>query len=327
MQYWEKRGNLQMNSEVSVAIIGAMATVLASIVGAYASLKRDTTPGVAATPRVGSRSRVRAIGIVIVGAILAATVLVLGYQFGAAASSRNLELERRAQVGNLVKSYSSIIADGVEKQRRYAIPTIVMLITLEKTADGKFITSDRHIFYQLQALTDISKDPAKNEDAFREEYHSHYDVDHVPGSDPERIVEDRPGMQRWNVLFGMEKGGRHAVVTGAHVVMPIRLKSPRAPEHMFEGLGPTEDAFCYPNDDGDVIEELVIVVQSGSLDLYLPSEGNDDAVLQHDVKKQSVESDMFVSKASSHKHVSLVARFSNVQKNDVVGLRVGWKLP
>jgi len=320
-----------VRTEIVVALIGSLSTILAAAIGAYAAIKKDMAAAAAAAPpgatpaRVTLRKYPKEFGLIGVGVLLAIIVLGVGYAFGRSADARRAELERQAEIGRQIKSFSSLLADGLAKQRRYVIPAAIMLISLERTADGKSINSDRHMIYELQGLSDISKDPGKNADAFVEQYHSHYNVDQVAGADPEHIQEDRPGMKQWNVWFDLARGERRSVVTGSHVIMPISVSAPHS-EHMFDGLTATQDAFCYPNTDGDVIEEFVIVVQSESLDIYLPTDGDDDAVLQRGTQRQSVHADMFISKASAHKHKSLVTRFRNLQKGDVVGLRVGWRI-
>lgn len=319
-----------MKTEIFVALIGSISTLLAAAIGAYATVYKD-----AETPKTSNLSgedwkkqeahrKKKAIGLIGMGLLLAVTVLVVGYLFGRAADKRKAELELQAEIGRQTKSYSSLVSQGLAAHRRYVIPAAIMLVTLERTPDGKSIASDRHLVYELQGLSDITKDLAKNADAFVEQYHSHYNVDQVAGADLEHIQEDRPGMKQWSVLFDLPSGERHSVVTGAHVVMPIDIKGPH-PEHMFERLGPNEDAFCYPNSDGDVIEEFVIVVQSGSLEIYLPGDGTEDAELQRANQKISTRADTFVSVASTHRHISLVTRFKNLQKGDVVGLKVGWR--
>ena len=319
-----------MRTEIIVALIGSFSTIFAAVIGAYAAIKKDMAAAAAAAPgttptRVTLRKYPKEFGLIGVGLVLAVIVLGVGYTFGRSADARRAELQRQAEIGRQIKSYASVVADGLAKQRRYIIPVAVMLISLEHSADAKSINSDRHMIYELQGLSDISKDPGKNADAFVEQYHSHYNVDQIAGADPEHIQEDRPGMKQWNVWFDLARGERRSVITGSQVVMPTSVSAPHS-EHMFDGLTATQDAFCYPNTDGDVIEEFVIVVQSESLDIYLPTDGDDDAVLQRGTERQSVHADMFISKASTHKHRSLVARFRNLQKGDVVGLRVGWKI-
>jgi hypothetical protein len=314
-----------MSENLLLAFIGAGATILAAIIGAYAAIRKDRaeTPAGASPPRFTFARYRREFALVGVGLFLAGLVLVIGYAVGQSSIARRKELERQAEIGQQIKSYSAIVSEGLDK-KLYVLPSVVMLVTLERSADGKSIISDRHIIYQLHALTDISSDPSKNDDAFVEEYHSSYDVDRVPGADREVDQEPKPKYKQWSVLFDVAKGERHPVVTGTHVVMPITLADPHQ-EHMFERLGATEDAFCYPNYEGDVIEDLVIIIQSGTLKLSLPGDGNNDAVLQYaDKSTQSVPATLFVSKSENHTHESAVARFKNLKKGEIAGLRVGW---
>jgi hypothetical protein len=93
---------------------------------------------------------------------------------------------------------------------------------------------------------------------------------------------------------------------------------------MFKGLGQYEDAFCYPNTDGDVMEELVIMVESHSLRLSFRDGGVDDAILQHGNENKPAEAKVYQTGQNGDIHDVLVARFHNLAKNDVAGLRVRW---
>jgi hypothetical protein len=92
---------------------------------------------------------------------------------------------------------------------------------------------------------------------------------------------------------------------------------------MFHGLGPKEDAFCYPNDDGDVIGEVVIVVESKSLELFLPP--GDDAILLHSDDHQRVDANLYSYGGGEHNYYTAVARFRNLQDKDVAGLKIAWR--
>lgn len=314
-----------MSETLIPTLIGAGATILAAIIGAYAAIRKDqaTTPRGAPPPPVTFHRYKREFGLVGVGLLLAIVVLAVGFSVGKAASVRRKQLEREAEISRQVQSYSRIVSEGLDS-KAYVLPGVVMLVTLARSADGKSILSDRHIIYQLHALTDISSDPSKNGRAFVEEYHSSYDVDRVPGADREVEEEPKPKYKQWMVLFDVTKGERHPVVTGTHVLMPFNGPAQHK-EHMFERLGAREDAFCYPNYEGDVIEELVIIVQSGTLDLTLPSNGENDAVLQHvDKTTNAVSALLFTSDAGSHRHSTVVARFKNIRKGEIAGLRVRW---
>ena len=259
------------------------------------------------------------------GVLLAAIILGFGYQFGINQTGRDEKQRHDRELAEEVKSYANVVAAGLP-DKKYVLPGVIYLVTLEKSPDGKSIVSDRHMIYQLQALSSISGDRSKNGDAFVEEFHSTYAIDRVPGADPEEEVEPKETNKRWDVLFDVNKGERHPVLTGTHVVMPIPLSAPRK-EHMFDRLQSSEDAYCYPNYEGDIIEELVIIVQSGSLRLTLPEEGRNDAVLQHaDKSIQNQAASLFTSSVGTHRHFSAVARFRNIQKGEIAGLRIGWEL-
>jgi hypothetical protein len=175
------------------------------------------------------------------------------------------------------------------------------------------------MIYSLQLLSDLRAESP----AFTEGFHSDYPVDRTPGTDPEHPVENVPDYKTWEVLFNGAAGDRHLVVTGAHVQQPMRLSSNHN-YHMFKGMGEFEDAYCYPNTDGDIIEELVIAVQSSTMHLSLLDGGVDDAILQRGHNTSPVAANVFETNQNGRTHDVVVARFHNLAKGDVAGLRVRW---
>jgi hypothetical protein len=306
-----------------ISLIGAGATIIAALIGAYVSVRKDSAAGPPGQgPGGASPKRLRGYTIIAIGFVLAATVVFAGYALGRLASARAAETKRSRSIAQETQSYSELVSQGINAGKLYVLPSVVMLVSLERSADGRHINSDRRIVYGLQALTDI--DPSKNAYAFIEGYHSDYPIQRVPGGDVERDVEPNPDSKTWQVLFGVPNGHRHAIVTGTHVVMPISLK-PLHDVHMFKRLGSTEDAYCYPNLDGDVIEELVITIQSETLRLGLPNGGDGDAEIQHaDGTTDDLRASLYTSTNDGRGPVSVVARFTNLKKGDVAGLRFGW---
>jgi hypothetical protein len=310
-------GGNNMQTEMITALIGASGTLLAAVLGAYATIRTHQGPDGGA-PAL----RKRRYGTIILGAgvLFAAASLVAGFAFGASHERQRAGAERKIKVTKLASTYQSLIDLGIGAGKPYIIPASLMLINLDKGRDNKLIDSARKMVYSLQLLSDLRPDAPR----FTEGYHSNYNVDRTPGADPEREIETIPDSKSWDVLFSGNAGDRHLVVTGVHVQVPMRL-SPNHNYHMFKGLGQFEDAFCYPNNDGDIMEELVIVVESGTLRLSLPGGGVDDAILQHGNENRPVEAKAYQTIQNGHTHDVLVARFHTIAKGDVAGMRVRWQ--
>jgi hypothetical protein len=223
-----------------------------------------------------------------------------------------------AKVDRQIKSYKKLISIGLSENKSYVIPSLLMLIEIDKTADGTKIESSRHIVYQIHSLNDIHRDKP----GFDEEYHSKFSIDYVPGADKEVLRENSPGMKKWNLFFDSPAGERRLIFTGADVISNNPIDG-NHDIHMFEGLGPKEDAFCYPNDDGDIIDEVVIVIESKSLDLYLPP--GDNAILLHGDDHQRVDASLYSYQGDDHHYYTGVARFHNLRNGDVAGLKIAWR--
>lgn len=297
-------------------IIGAVATILAALIGARFKKEpaASQVEGVPAPDR-GIRLSRNAVAAI---ALLVIAVLCAGVWLGIVEQHKHAEMEKRAQINALTKSYAELITQGLGK-KPYVIPSVLMLVTLEQSSDPQSIISDRRTFYFLQAIEDIKSDQR----SFQEEYHSAYPIAQIPGSDLEVITEGFESTKvGYDVQFDVLKGERHTVLTGAQAVVPF--ESPRHVQvHMFS-VGGHDDAYCYPNDQADVIEELVIVVQSESLELSLPGDPDQDAARQNGSNVQHFGPQVYITKRSASKHASIVARFKNIVPNEVVGVHVQW---
>jgi hypothetical protein len=305
-----------MPKEIIVAIIGALATIVAAFLGA-GSKASSASANQSAAPAHPSRWRMR--GVILGVLVLVIGLLLVGISFGAAEQRRHEELERAANANVLSSSYVKLISQGIGK-KPYVMPAVLMLITLELSKDGKSITSDRRTFYYVQALEDLKRDGG----SFPEEYHSHWNIEQIAGADNESITEGfESGKVGYNVEFELPKGERHSLLTGAHTVTPLEVPSHRPPVHMFE-VGSHDDAYCYPNDQEDIIEELTIVVQSNSLKLSLPGYPDRDAARQNGKQVQYFAPQIFTAQASSNHNSSIVARFRDVRPKEVVGVHIQW---
>jgi hypothetical protein len=312
-----------MNQSMIIALIGAAATITAALIGAYVALSKNRPAEAPDETSAGAPpKKLRGRIVVVAGLVLAAIVVLAGFGLGKLATTREVLAKHSKDVDRETQSYSRLVSQGIDAGKLYILPSVVMLISVERSADGEHINSDRRIVYGLQALAEL--DPSKNANAFIEGYHSDYAIQRVPGADMEREVEPNPDSKTWQVLFGAGDGDRHTLVTATHVVMPINLKL-QHDVHMFKRLGPTEDAYCYPNFDGDIIEELVIIIQSDSLRLILPNDGDGDAEIQHaDATIDNLRASLYTSSDNGAVLDSVVARFANLKKGDIAGLRFGW---
>ena len=315
-----------MSESMIVALIGASATIIAALIGAYAATRKDRSTGTPSErPEERRISTKRGYIVAAIGVVLhAAAVLVSGFNIGKIQVKREAANKLVHDASELTESYSQLAKDGLEAGKPYVLPSVVMLITVERSADGKSITSDRHIVYSVQSLKPL--DHEAHPEYFTESLHSAYPLQLIPGADREYVTEPNVDAKAWQVLFDLDKGKRHAVVTAGHVVMPSKLPDPHT-VHMFTGLRSNEDAYCYPN-TGDLIEELVIIVQSTTLRLYLPNNGDGDAQVQHaDHKIDNLHADLYPEppRGGERNWTSAVARFEKLGSDDNAGLRIAWE--
>lgn len=309
-----------MRMEIAVALIGAFSTIVVALIGAFVTLQTHpaaepvAAPGAApqapaaaanaAAANAGRRKKTYA--VVTLAVVLAAVIIVLGVM---AAEKMDRQLT----------SYKKLVTDGIAKNKPYVIPGLLMLIQLDKTPDGKTLDSTRHIFYEIHTLKDIEH----TQPGFNEDYHSKLGtLDYIPGADREVLRETTASMKAWDIFFDNKAGERRILLTGAHVATPMPLNE-NHDIHMFQGLTPNEDAFCYPNEDGDVIGEAVIVVESRTLDLYLPP--GDDALLVHGDEHKRGDASQYTYPGKGDVHTTIVARFHNLQDKDIAGLKVAWR--
>lgn len=318
-----------MIKDIVVAIIGGISTIVAAYLGNKLRGESERAVPVPAGPGGQAPTAsflrrpwyLRPLTFIVAGLVV--MLLVVGFIFGQVEQQRQEELQRAATANALAASYTRLITKGLGK-KPYVMPSVLMLVTLELSADGKSITSDRRNFYFIQALQDVkSKDGT-----FKEEYHSHWPIEQIAGADKESITEGfETGKVGYNVEFGFLKGERHTTLTGAHVTMPFDLPTPRPRVHMYADLGSHDDAYCYPNDSDDIIEELVIVVQSTSLKLGLPGYPDKDAGISDSDGNNAEYSEpqVFPALASANRNFSIVARFRDVPAGKVVGVHVSWE--
>lgn len=92
---------------------------------------------------------------------------------------------------------------------------------------------------------------------------------------------------------------------------------------MFPTIGVNEECFCYPNSSDDVIGQLLIIVQSKTINLN--AHGSMEAVLKR-ADGTSVPIDATAQTLGDGSLVpsTIVARFDDIQKHDIAGIKVAW---
>jgi hypothetical protein len=305
-----------------ISLIGASATIVAALLGLVSSISKDrATPSDGGPrPKFSFRKYRREYISVGIALVLASVVLWVGYSYGKTSTVKASEANREGEILGQTASYMKLVGDGYGK-KPYVFPSVVMLVTLEKS--GKSIWCDRHIVYQLHALTDISVTQRRDKLVFKEGYSSNFRVDRIPGTEHEEPLNSLENSKSWGVFFEAKKGERHSVVTAVHVSLPVQFKGQHK-GRLFNNLAKNEDEFTYTNDQNDVIEELVIIVQSNTLKLKSLDEegaavkvsGLGSPVLQNDTVSTSDDGDGL--------RYSAVARFRNLGNNDIAGIRAAW---
>jgi hypothetical protein len=308
-----------MEKEVVVALIGAAATVATTLIGAAASIKAKRAP----QRRPGTPTQFWLEGAFIAFSLVAAASIIA---FGLRSANASIDLRQATALAptgrSLLTPYQDLVIAGLKKQKSYVIPSVTMIVKLDRMTDGtQRLQSTTHIIYSIHALSGIGSGTP----GFNEFYHSSSseDVYYLPGADKERLTESAAkGMKAWDVFFDLPAGGRRTIVTTSSAVYPPGLASGRK-VHFFQNVGANEDAFCYPNTDGDVIGEMLFMVESDTLDLHLVP-GDTQAAIQRDNSIIDADASVFQEQQGSPKRRVVVARFGQVQARDVAGVKVAW---
>jgi len=325
-------------SSLLSALPGAVATVLAGAIGAYAVLRKDkppaaaanTPPDLAAAAVVPANKLARypkrfAFAVAGAGLVLGLVVLTIGYSIGRENSEKGKKELLEQEAAKEVASYSELVKKGLNQPNlSYVMPSVIMLVTIERSPDGQQIIYDQRDVYELQALTDISSTLPSQANAFREEYNTRHFEYRIPGTDKEDVPNaDFPN--RWQVRFDVPKGERHAMVTGVHHVRPAIENIPKG-LCIFENVQSNEETFCYTNDQNDVIGEVIIIIQSQSINLTPPGGGYAEAIRRHaDGTPVPVIPTTLSLKDHPGIPATVVARFSDLKANEIAGVKVGWR--
>lgn len=178
------------------------------------------------------------------------------------------------------KAKTGYVADGTlpalslearKQGRNYVIESIAMLVDLKTNLGNPQVISeaDVRIAYTVFALNETK--------IFDESFHSMAGakIERIPGSGNEMALkEDADSHKSWEIMLDLPVGGRRTLVTGARYEYTSPMPNKRD-IHDFHNLGPTEDAWCYPNTE-DVIGEVTIIIRS---DAPLVPSNDGDALL------------------------------------------------
>jgi hypothetical protein len=324
-----------MSDAFIAAIPGALATIVAGIIGAYAVLNKGGTtapPPAGATPEesaalaavaVRGRRYSKKFAVLVAGAglLLGALVMGIAYVVGHTQQEREQKARLTRDIALQTKSYADLIARA-EGKRPYALPNILMLVSVERSPDGNSVLEEQKTVYLLHALTDIKSNNDSQAAVFPEEYDSRHEMKRIPGSDRE-IVPDKDFQNKWDVRFNTAQGQREILVTGVQHTRPYKETIPGG-LCMFPMVGTTEECFCYPNDQNDVIGEITIIVQSKSLDLNV--DGGAQAMLKRaDGTLQPIEAVTRNLGDGTTIPSTVVARFPDVKDHDIAGVKVRWR--
>ena len=253
--------------------------------------------------------------ITIVFIAIISAALILG--FGLRRANKTAGNEMSDDMSKQLESYQSLISRGVKQERKYILPTVMMIVKIDKVTEER-IESDSSIFYQIQALKDISRENKVFQEfctalSEKEVKSQPEEVNYQPGSDEEKLTQNEKQNQSWEVRFDLKAGQRRMIVTRCHRTYLSPFEAGRRVYDLFGSIGKNEEVFLYPSGD-DVIGEIVIMIETSSLNFVTA----DARIQQYNGERQTVP----VSLHPDHKVA--VARFSNIQNRDTVGLKLGW---
>lgn len=298
-----------MPEGIWVALIGGFATVVAAVIGTYPQLKDGRHAG----PGRGGRSQRRGV-LVIVGAVVAGALLV---------ALSNAFIRSHRDRGKPTIAFDSLVQRGLRRRKRYIIPAAVMMVRLDSVEVG----SERRLVATVRTVYDVvplEKHEAADTD-FTESYHSMSieRLDYIPGSEPERVTEPGPGMRSWTVSIASPAGVAHVVVTGIREMYPRQVAEARH-GHYFTDLSSNEDEFCYPNSEGDVIGELVLMIESPVLRLNVDPGAGGAGILAASGARIPVEAVVHQEQLGSIPYRVIVARFRDLANGADACVRGQW---
>lgn len=215
-------------------------------------------------------------------------------------------------------------------QQSYVIPTVTMLIRLEKQAGASplELRADQRIVYSLQAARSI----AMNSGLFTEQFESrNASLARLPGADREGplVDESTTSTVRWDVRFGMIPGAVRSVVTGVRRAYdgPLQPNRTSHAHRVFPDarrLEPSEDEFCYPAGT-DLIGEITILVESSSLRFRKPQGAAAYIISERESTVRPVEAELSIAAVGNANRSVVYARFPRLGLRDEACLVVAWE--
>jgi hypothetical protein len=299
-----------MPVEIIAAMIGAIASILVPFIDVYLSYGKGTKVPTTFWYR-------RPIFSIPFGIFIGFILFKLGMDLY---NKHKLE----GIVEKQVNSYSKLVKKGLDEPNKdYIIPSVTVIVRLDEKQirDVRIRESTEQIIYQIHALKDIA---IKDRKGFNEFYHNSTadDVLYIHGSDEEVLTELGHGQKGWNVFFDSLFGQRYTVVTGARFIYPPNIPANRK-IHFFTNLTPQQDAFCYPNTDGDVIGDLLIMIETDTLAFYSEQNGLEGG-LERGNQIKNVKVNVYAEKPGSPLHRVSVARFGALENKETACLKVNW---
>jgi len=251
--------------------------------------------------------------LTIISIALISAAMLLG--FGLRRANKTAGSEISDEISKQLESYQSLVSRGVKQQRKNILPTVMMIVKIDKVTEER-IESDSSIIYQIQALKDIGRENKDFQEfctAVEDVKPQPEEVNYQPGSDDEKLTQNKKQYQSWEVRFDLKAGERRTIVTRCHRTYLSPFDAGRRVYELFGSIGKNEEVFLYPSGD-EVIGEIVIMIESSSLNFVTA-----EARIQHDnFERQSVPVILHPDQKVA------VARFSNIQNKDTVGLKLGW---
>jgi hypothetical protein len=283
-----------MDKEIWVAAIGAVGTILAALIGTFS--------GSSSKGGKGSRYLIAS-----AAALVGLLVIVIGV----------------AVVWNVIWPADPIfdntrfLVDQAQKRGMpYVIESLTSVATIEDNPDGRSREMAVRNVYTLRFRAPVGK----SDDTFVEEFTSTVgSIEHWFGTHTEQFKN--PTGTKYSVEFEGRVGDVMTIVTGATYTYQLPLPR-RETASGLRNLEADEDFWFYPN-SADLIETVVIVVQSDSLDLQPLQRG----ALRITNKQPSYTDDVFRGRTakSQARQNSLSARWKNVMPAETVGILFTWK--
>ncbi len=304
-----------MPTEIWVAIIGAVASLLAALIGLYG--KPQKPPGAtAAAPPAMSPPEYRRDGLVVAGAILLSAVIIAVV----------IHKGQTAPVtGPLAEddSYASCLEAARQAGKAYVIESATMFVEIEDGRGSKpnERRSSVHIVYSVRALQDITR----GSPVFMESYNTELTKEavHWNGTAEERWSS--PSGNAYNVLFDLKEGEVKTFATGQDFIFALPFPDNRPESNKNLLLRQNQDFVSYNNTGSaaDYIHQLTIVVRSKTTPI---KPARDDAAITFINQENATYSEVKFSPLELNKNGwhTLSASWTFIKPGQVAGIIFQW---